>query len=213
MEHDWLVAGNADPVVVASHYDQWAASYDRDLTSWRYEAPTVAAQMLGEWRDVVVPDRQLVVLDVGCGTGLVGRALVEVGISMVDGLDVSAESLQAAGVWGAYRTLIAHDLLTMPFPVESGLYDAAVCVGVLTYLPDTVAVLGEMVRAVRSGGLIVATQRDDLWTPRHMPAVLAQLQRDGRVSSYEWTEPKPYLPDNADFADRIQVRYLSAIVA
>ena len=67
---DWLLAGSAEPGEVADQYDEWAESYDDDLASWSYQAPAVVAEAVV----TRVPDARSV-LDVGCGTGLVGTAL------------------------------------------------------------------------------------------------------------------------------------------
>ena len=60
---DWLHHGTSDAREVADRYDKWAQSYDDDLASWSYQAPTVVAE--------TVVTRQPAagsVLDVGCGT-------------------------------------------------------------------------------------------------------------------------------------------------
>lgn len=67
---DWLLKGAEDPREVAARYDAWARRYDADLGSWSYQAPAVVARTVVARR----PDATAV-LDVGCGTGLVGQAL------------------------------------------------------------------------------------------------------------------------------------------
>ena len=209
-DHSWLAETSHEPAVVSKQYDLWADTYDGDLAAWRYDAPLVAARAVAEYRSV----HRLVgpVLDAGCGTGLVGQALADVGARPFDGLDVSAASIARAERRGVYRTLIEHDLTVTPWPVGTDGYDAAVCVGVLTYVPETRALLEELCRVVRAAGLVLVTQRDDLWRERDMEGLLNELQAAGVLASASWTEPRPYLPGNADFADRIGVRYVTAIV-
>ncbi|HEY5420223.1 MAG TPA: hypothetical protein VIL10_05770, partial [Marmoricola sp.] len=60
--------GTSDAREVAHRYDEWAKGYDDDLASWSYQAPTVVAETVVSSH----PDAGSV-LDVGCGTGLVGR--------------------------------------------------------------------------------------------------------------------------------------------
>ena len=67
---DWLHQGTSDPREVAARYDEWAKGYDDDLASWYYQAPAVVAETVLSRH----PEADSV-LDVGCGTGLVGRAL------------------------------------------------------------------------------------------------------------------------------------------
>ena len=70
-----------------------------------------------------------------------------------------------------------------------------VCVGVMTYLPEVETVWREFARVTRPGGLVVATQREDLWQTRECQAVVDQLQNDGVWTPLEITGPAPYLPE------------------
>src|SRR3954469_15061902 len=89
---DWLHQGTSDPQEVAGRYDEWAKAYDDDLTSWSYQAPDVVAQTVASR----LPGAGSA-LDVGCGTGLVGRALRARGfMGQILGLDISQASLEVA---------------------------------------------------------------------------------------------------------------------
>ena len=75
---------------VADRYDEWALSYDNDLASWSYQAPALVAETV-----VTRHPAAASVLDVGCGTGLVGRALRARGFTgQILGLDISQASLE-----------------------------------------------------------------------------------------------------------------------
>lgn len=186
---DWLVRGPSDAAEVAEHYDAWAESYDADLDAWSYRAPARVAGLLLEGRP-----QPGSVLDVGCGTGLSGRALRSAGyVGRLDGLDISEASLRVAQRTGAYDSLQRADL-SAPLPAADDAYDAVVCVGVLTYLPDTEGVWREFARVVRPGGVVAMTQREDLWEPRGCQALLDRLASGGVWRVLELDGPAPYLP-------------------
>ena len=189
---DWLIQGNADPREVAERYDAWAESYDADLDAWSYQAPAVAADTV-----LAREPRPGSVLDVGCGTGLVGKALRARGYTgRLEGLDISQESLRLAQESGAYDAVRPADL-QQPLPLADDAVDALVCVGVMTYLPDVEAVWREFARVVRPGGLVVVTQREDLWEPRGCQAVVDRLASDGVWTPVDVPGPAPYLPDSS----------------
>ena len=82
------------------------------------------------------------------------------------------------------------------------------CVGVLTYLPDSEAVVREFVRIVRPGGAVVLTQRTDLHDERAFGPLLERIARDGLITDLSISEPRRYLPANDDYADTLRVRYV-----
>ena len=142
---DWLHQGTSDPREVADRYDAWAKGYDEDLASWSYQAPAVVAEIVMSRQ----PDAGSV-LDVGCGTGLVGRELRARGFAgQILGLDISQASLEIAQEGGAYDSVERADLQErLPFDDDS--VDALVCVGVMTYLPEVEAVWREFARVPRA---------------------------------------------------------------
>jgi predicted TPR repeat methyltransferase len=187
---DWLLQGPSDAHEVANRYDEWAESYDADLASWSYQAPVVVAETVLSR----LPEAGSV-LDVGCGTGLVGRTLRTKGYAgQLLGLDLSHASLEIANSAGVYDALETADL-QKPLDVADNSVEALVCVGVMTYLPDVEAVWREFARVVRPGGLVVVTMREDLWEPRQCPAVIDRLETDGVWRALDVTGPAPYLPD------------------
>jgi len=206
-DHNGLSNISRDSGDVAQYYDDWAQEYDETLAQWQYEAPREVAKML---RAELPPES--VILDAGCGTGLSGRTLRDAGFETIDGIDVSARSLEIARGTGAYRNLSAVDMQQLPLPVEENQYDGLACVGVLTYLPNSRATLREFCRVVRGGGTIVVTQRSDLFDERGFREVLTELENSGDIDRLSISEPRPYLPDNDEFGDRILVRYIAMTV-
>jgi len=98
------------------------------------------------------------VLDIGCGPGLMTKALVECGWD-VWGLDVlesavawaRAEAEQAS--WGDRAHYVVGDAEALPFC--RGTFDTVIAMGVLEYLSDVHRFLSEVRRVLRPSGLLV----------------------------------------------------------
>ena len=200
---DSLKAGSTDTSAIEAYYDDWAASYDRNLNEWNYKAPREAAAMLREKLDPGphVPD----VLDVGCGTGMFAGALSALMDCRVEGVDISAASLEIAGKSGNYDRLHRHDLQSIPLPFGDNAVDAAACVGVLTYIEDAAGLLADICRIVRPGGYFAFTQRDDRWAGKNFDALVADFAGRGLWTPVHVSDAVPYLPKNDDFGDAIKV--------
>lgn len=200
---DWLRQGDTDPEAIAEAYDQWAGSYDDDLAQWSYQAPGRVAEMLAS-SGVATPGP---VLDVGCGTGLVGRELHRVGFTDLVGVDLSPKSLEVAGATGLYRSLHQVDLQSERLPFDDATFAAVVCVGVMTYLPDTAATVTELCRVARTGAPVIFTQREDVFADRADQATLQALTDAGTGTIEAISDPLPYLPDSDEMGD-IPARFI-----
>jgi predicted TPR repeat methyltransferase len=206
----WLVAGSSSPDEVRQYYDALAADYDATLDRWGYAAPGRAAQLVMARLGSAGAGAN--VLDAGCGTGLAGAALRAAGYTgRLTGLDLSPISLQRAAERQVYDSLDIADL-QRPLPIADNVFDGAICVGVLTYVPDVSGIWRQFCRVVRPGGVIVCTQRDDLWHSRTCAGALDELERDHRWTVFHLSTPQPYLPGNDDFGDRIGARFVAATV-
>jgi predicted TPR repeat methyltransferase len=200
-KYNWALKPSADPREVMQQYDEFAPIYDETLLSkWGYRAPAVAARLLARH----VPLRSTV-LDAGCGTGLTGSELHRVGFDAVYGGDISTSSLQIAASKGVYRSLVRADLLK-PLPFLSDTFDAAICVGVLSYISGD-GLLRELCRVTRKGGAILLSHRTDLIATRSFSDLLRRLEADGLWAPLARSRELPYLPGHPDFGEKIQVQY------
>lgn len=195
-----LRKGSTETGAVKSYYDEMADHYDDTLAGWQYRAPEDAC-------DLLTPHlaEHARVLDVGCGTGLMGRALMRRGAFHVDGIDISDASLRHAEARGCYARLIRHDLQALPLPVQDNSYDAAAAVGVMSYIADAPALMRDLCRAVRPGGLITFTQRTDFWQDRDFAGMIETLEGEGFWTRVTITHPLDYIPGHVDFTDEIKV--------
>jgi ubiquinone/menaquinone biosynthesis C-methylase UbiE len=166
---------------VRAYYDRWAVSYDRDV----YDALGFTGPDHVAAATVEHVDRQATVLDVGCGTGIVGERLAAHGFASIDGLDLSPAMLKVArhkvvNDVAVYRDLIEADLGAR-LPVDDGWYDAVVSAGTFVSGHVDAAALRELIRITRHNGTLVFTVADSHWEPGGFGAVLPKLVEDGEV--------------------------------
>ena len=139
-------------------YQKWAALYDKDNDDLlgTVSQPT-AVQIFQEF----VKDKKLKIVDVGCGTGLVGQELKKSGFINFDGIDISQEMIDIAYGRG-YKALFLGNL-NESLPFKSKSYDAALCVGVFTHGHVGSDRLSELARIVKSGGIICFTVNEGVY--------------------------------------------------
>lgn len=139
-------------------YREWAETYDKELIEdFGYVAPRESVDALA----VRIPDHTAPVLDMGCGTGLVGQLLDQAGYEHIDGIDLSPEMLEKANFLGIYRNLWEGDLtdiINVP-PI----YQAVICVGVFSHQPNQPFLIPTLLDCLRPGGLVIATVNGKGW--------------------------------------------------
>lgn len=152
-----------DKVYTAENHDQlmdaykdWAGNYDDDTVGqFGYVAHIVTAKAL----EKVLDEKNSRILDAGCGTGLVGEVLKEMGYGPMDALDYSKEMLDEAEKKNVYDRLMQADL-SKPLDIADNVYDAIVCVGTFTYGHVEANAFDELIRITRPGGVIIFTIRE-----------------------------------------------------
>jgi predicted TPR repeat methyltransferase len=199
-----LVSGfEASPAEVAALYDTWAeANYDDDLTSWGYDAPERIAAKIAQHL-ASTPTHGSGVLDAGCGTGRVGAALHALGIADLVGGDFSAASVEVARSRAVYDD-VTHLDLNEPLPFDDDRFAGVTSVGVFSYLADSESTIRELLRVVAPTGVLIFTQRTDLWVERDFDRLIESLVGSGSCTATV-SEPIVYLPGHAEFGTDIGV--------
>ena len=98
------------------------------------------------------------VLDFGCGQGTISAGLARIvapgemhGVDMEESqIEMARSVARAMGVENA----IFHVADATSLPFEDGYFDVAHCYNVLMHIPDTAAVLAEVKRVLKPGGII-----------------------------------------------------------
>ena len=155
-----IAAGSTDPVgrarsisnaeQAAALYAEWAPTYDADVFG---DLGFTGSARIAELLVSVLPDPTLPVIDLGCGTGAVGRRLAQLGITTIDGVDLSPEMLAVASSSGAYRRLTVADLHALEDqPCAS--YAASVSAGTFTSGHVRPEVVPRLVDLLRPEGIV-----------------------------------------------------------
>jgi len=153
----WKATYEAEtPEELNKAYSDWACEYDRDTCNvMGYVGPKVAAEIL----DQHLEDRDAKVLDAGCGTGLVGEVLKDMGYESIEAMDYSPDMICEAEKKAVYENVFQADM-NKRLEVPDNVYDAIICVGTFTYAHVGPEAFEEMVRVTRPGGYICFTIRD-----------------------------------------------------
>jgi predicted TPR repeat methyltransferase len=149
--------GAISPAYVARLFDDYAPRFEQHLVqSLGYRGPALVSEALAG----AAPGRRFArVLDLGCGTGLMGDALRPLA-GWLGGCDLSAAMLERARARSVYDSLARCDLLAALAAEEPGALDLAVAADVLIYVPDLAPVFAAAARALPPGGLFAFTTQD-----------------------------------------------------
>lgn len=104
---------------------------------------------------------QLKVLDLACGTGLVGQYLSEQGFQNIYGIDISANMLEECSNKGVYTELDQHSLGNpedMPEKFKNK-HDFVTCAGLINNNHMDYLLFEEMLLTCKQGGYVVFAAR------------------------------------------------------
>lgn len=184
-------------------YREWAVNYDDDVTASGYVTPERIAAAL---RDAM-PDQSVPILDFGCGTGLSGVALANVGFGLVDGVDISPEMLEKAQGRGIYRN-VWQGKPDHYDDVAGGDYAAIVAAGVISAGAAPASTLAPLTRTLTPGGLIAFSYNNvTLERPEYLDAVDALVA--GGEAEQIFRESGPHLPGKGMTSDVFILRRLA----
>ncbi|MEM8977080.1 MAG: class I SAM-dependent methyltransferase [Pseudomonadota bacterium] len=178
-------------------YGQWADDYDKDLVDeLGYRAPELVASAAARH----VSETDIPILDVGCGTGLTGKALLECGDWTLHGLDVSQAMLDQANEKTIYDELILADL-NGSLAIADDTYAGAISSGTFTHGHVKADALCEISRILKPGAPFAFTVHSEFWDKSRFPETLEQLATAQQLRMVERVE-RPHidkLPDKTSF--------------
>jgi predicted TPR repeat methyltransferase len=171
-------------------YARWAGTYESGFitdNAYRYHLGVAGAFLDSADPDVVGGTGP--VLDVGCGTGLVGEALRadRRGPTVLHGLDLSPEMLEQAAAkrtdsgTAVYDHLLVGDLMAV-LPVGDGAYDGITSCGTFTHGHVGPGAFDELYRIARPGALFAIGINPDHYEARGFAARFASDVSAGTIT-------------------------------
>ena len=157
-------------------YADWADSYDVDNNE---KLGTVSQPNAVALLAKFLQDPQAPIIDIGCGTGIVGQHLQATGFRCFDGTDLSPEMLEHARSRG-YRNLFPCDA-DQGLPIADDSYLATICVGVFTHSHLGPSMFPELLRITQAGGIIVFTVNEGVFETGEFGSAIEQT-----IASGDW---------------------------
>lgn len=133
--------------------------YLSDLLEIYWFAPPVALWRAIELRAAAEERYERPLLDLGCGDGLIARALFGEDAPLEAGLDPWLEQLRHAARSGIYRHVTLADGCRLPY--ANGAFATVFSNSVLEHIPDPEPVAREAGRVLRPGGRFIFTVPSD----------------------------------------------------
>ncbi|NEP38929.1 MULTISPECIES: class I SAM-dependent DNA methyltransferase [Okeania] len=193
---------SGNPEKIQEYYDKWAVAYNNDVSNEEYTGPEYIVNFLGSLKSddglkaIDTSNRNIEILDAGCGTGLVGIVLKQKGYQNIDGSDLSERMVEQARSTGVYNFLESGiDLTKKNEAYENNQYDATVCCGVFTlgHVPPTA--LSELIRITKPGGWIVVSTRKSYYDSTNFQEVCDRYQQEGKVKLVNHVKDSPYISE------------------
>ena len=192
---------NSDPEAIIPYYAKWSETYDKDVIDG-YVGIALISDLLhktlqsDDSKLVTKDPNTLRIADVGCGTGLGGKALTALGYTNIDGIDLSPQMIAKARESGWYTELFDGVNINQSLPHSfHNVYDATVSLGVFTpghVLPEA---LCQLVQMTRPDGFVVVSTRPEYHDTTRFQEVSDGLEAQGRAVLKHCYKDAPYRDD------------------
>ncbi|WP_315835776.1 class I SAM-dependent DNA methyltransferase [Bradyrhizobium prioriisuperbiae] len=146
------------PAYVRSLFDQYAPKFDMALRGdLNYRGPEILLKAVLAARHAVQrPGYFKHALDLGCGTGLAGRAFASI-VDVIDGFDLSSGMIERARAAQVYGRLEVADMVQALSNEPLASADLILAADAMVYLGDLTGLLGEAARVLLPNGVLAFT--------------------------------------------------------
>ena len=156
------------------YYQDWTKKnkYNQDMIDLEYTAPKEAVLLLKKYS----LNNKCKILDAGCGTGLVGSELKKNGFTNIEGVDFSQNMLDLIPK-DTYKNVQKIDLnKSLKFEINN--FDVVMCVGTFTYGHVKSEALNELIRIIKSGGLICFSINEGIYEKYGFDKKIEELSKN-----------------------------------
>ena len=167
---------------VMDYYDEWGENdkYNKDMVDWNYTGPKETVNTFLKYEK----NKDALIFDAGCGTGLVGLELKKFGFKNFHGADLSQKLLSTIPS-NLYKKLLKSDL-NEPINLKDDTYDAIFCVGTFTFGHVRPNALDEFIRITKKGGLICFTINEGIYSDYGFDKKIDDLKNQNFWSELEF---------------------------
>ena len=167
---------------VMDYYDEWGENdkYNKDMVDWNYTGPKETVNTFLKYEK----NKDALIFDAGCGTGLVGLELKKFGFKNFHGADLSQKLLSTIPS-NLYKKLFKSDL-NQSINLEDNTYDAIFCVGTFTFGHVKPNALDEFIRITKKGGLICFTINEGIYKDYEFDKKIQELNKFNLWSEIEF---------------------------
>ena len=167
---------------VMRYYDEWGDKdkYNKDMLDWNYTGPKETSEIFNKYEK----NKDIIIFDAGCGTGLVGLELKKYGFKNFHGADLSQTLLDSVPN-NLYQKLTKVDL-NKTIEAKDNSYDAVMCVGTFTFGHVKPNALDEFVRITKSGGLICFTINEGIYEEYGFDKKIISLNENNKWKEIEF---------------------------
>ncbi|XP_076088445.1 methyltransferase-like protein 27 [Mytilus galloprovincialis] len=187
----YLSDGNPTQEERIKEYDNFCTTYEQVFGEEGWQSPYICAETVGTY---ITDNRDRVeILDLGVGTGLVGKRLHELGFRIFDGIDPSQGMLTLAKQKHIYRNLYCQFFTSEPTKIKEGSYDACCISGAFGKGDIPEDSVYEMIRLGKPGCILCFVGRTvafELLLP-----LLETLEKNKQLKKEEITETQKYRKD------------------
>jgi len=167
---------------VMEFYDEWGDKdkYNKDMVDWDYTGPKETVNTFKKYAE----NKDILIFDAGCGTGLVGKELKKFGYNNFHGADLSQKLLDLIPK-NLYKKLNKIDL-NQSIKIDDNFYDAVMCVGTFTYAHVKPNALDEFCRITKNKGLICFTINEGIYQEYGFDKKIEELEIKNRWKKIEF---------------------------